>query len=234
MRTSLALHFVRLPLTAWAQASRLWNEQPIGRFVFILGALLMFRSIILDWNQVPTGSMHPTIRVGDHIVVDKLAYDLRLPFTHHSLWRRADPQPGDIIAFTSPVDDTLYVKRVIGKPGDLIAMIDNVLVVNGKVARFSAIQGARDFMGIEESVFGHRHRIALDGDSTHMSSFGPLRVPPSAWFVMGDNRLQSYDSRYFGFVDRNRVLGQATRVAFSLDYEHGFKPRPDRVFEPLI
>jgi signal peptidase I len=234
LRTSLAVHFIRLPLTAWERFTRLWKEQTIGRFVLFLGALLVFRSIILDWNQVPTGSMHPTIRVGDHIVVDKLAYDLRLPFTHHSLWRHGDPQPGDIIAFTSPVDDTLYVKRVIGKPGDLIAMIDNVLVINGTVASFSVVQGKRGFTGIEENVFGHRHRIALEGDSSDVSSFGPLRVPPNAWFVMGDNRLQSYDSRYFGFVDRYRILGRATRVAFSLDYEHGFKPRPDRVFTALI
>ena len=234
MRTSLAVHFVRLPLTAVERLIRFWKEQTIARFVLLLAALLVFRSIILDWNQVPTGSMHPTIRVGDHLVVDKLAYDLRLPFTHHSLWRHADPAPGDIIAFTSPVDDTLYVKRVIGKPGDLIEMIDNVLVVNGKIARFSAIQGSRDVMGIEENVFGHRHRITLEGDATDVSSFGPLRVPPNAWFVMGDNRLQSYDSRYFGFVDRHRILGRATRVAFSLDYENGFKPRPDRVFTALI
>lgn len=234
MRTGLAEQFVRLPVTVWSHFTRDWSERYLHRFLLLIGTLLVFRSIILDWNQVPTGSMYPTIRIGDHIVVDKLAYDLRVPFTHHSLWRRAEPQPGDIIAFTSPADGTLYVKRVIGKPGDLVAMIDNVLVINGKTARFSVIEGERDFKGIEEIVFGHRHRIALEGVPNDASSFGPLRVPPDAWFVMGDNRLQSFDSRYFGFVDRDRILGQATRVAFSLDYEHGFKPRPDRVFDALI
>jgi len=234
LRTSLAVHFVRLPLTAWSQLTRVWGDRTVAHFLLLVGALVVFRSIILDWNQVPTGSMYPTIRIGDHIVVDKLAYDLRVPFTHQSVWSRGDPQSGDLIAFSSPVDDTLYVKRVIGRPGDLVAMIDNVLIVNGVTARFSAIEGARDFRGIEETVSGHRHLIALDGDPVDVSSFGPLRVPPNAWFVMGDNRLQSFDSRYFGFVDRHRILGQATRVAFSLDYEHGFKPRPDRVLEPLL
>ncbi len=234
MRTSLAVQFARLPLTAWSRLSRACRDRAVGRFLLLVGALVVFRSIILDWNQVPTGSMHPTIRVGDHIVVDKLAYDLRVPFTHKSLWRRADPQAGDIIAFASPVDDTLYVKRVIGGPGDLVAMIDNVLIVNGVSARFSAIGAERGLNGIEETVLGHRHLIALDGEPVEVSSFGPLRVPPDAWFVMGDNRLQSFDSRYFGFVDRHRILGQATRVAFSLDYEHGFKPRSDRIFERLL
>jgi len=82
-----------------------------------LATLLAFRSVVFDWNHVPTGSMAPTIAVGDHIAVDKRAYDIRLPFTQISLVRRADPARGDIVAFRSPVEDRLYVKRVIALPG---------------------------------------------------------------------------------------------------------------------
>jgi len=86
-------------------------------FLMFLATLLAFRSVVFDWNHVPTGSMAPTIAVGDHIAVDKRAYDIRLPFTQISLVRRADPARGDIVAFRSPVEDRLYVKRVIALPG---------------------------------------------------------------------------------------------------------------------
>ena len=244
MRTSRSLHD---PATARRPADQPLSEAPASKaqtnadasqqswlpFLIMVGLLVICRSVVLDWNHVPTGSMQPTIQIGDHIIVDKLAYDLRLPFSRTALWHRAEPQPGDIVAFVSPADDSLYVKRVVGRPGDLVALVDNVLVVNGQPARFAAIENKDGRARLVETISGHRHSILLEGNTGTAANFGPVRVPPDAWFVMGDNRLQSFDSRYFGFVDRDRILGRATRVAFSLDIAHGFKPRPDRIFETL-
>ncbi|MFV2089891.1 MAG: signal peptidase I, partial [Pseudomonadales bacterium] len=94
-------------------------------FILFIAVMLIFRSAIADWNQVPSGSMVPTILVGDRIVVDKLAYDLRIPFTLQRIFRWGEPQRGDIVTFPSPEDERLLVKRVIGIPGDEITLVDN-------------------------------------------------------------------------------------------------------------
>lgn len=146
--------------------------------------------------------------------------------------RRADPARGDIVAFRSPVEDRLYVKRVIALPGDRVALSGDVLVINGHAARY-AIAGAEDNrQQIEEDIAGHRHLIALSGASIEQG-FGPLTVPPGAYLMMGDNRHESFDSRHFGFVDRSRIVGKALSVVFSLDYENAFVPRLDRVLTAL-
>jgi len=205
-------------------------------FLLFLVALLAFRSVVFDWNHVPTGSMAPTIAVGDHIAVDKRAYDIRLPFTQISLWRRAEPGRGDIVAFRSPVEDRLYVKRVIAVPGDQVALRGDVLVINGRAARFAAIDSGNgaenNRQQIEEDIGGHRHLIALSGAHTE-PGFELLTVPPGAYLMMGDNRHESFDSRHFGFVERSRIIGKATSVVFSLDYENAFLPRPGRILTAL-
>jgi len=111
-------------------------SQNKGTFVFLLG-MLMFRSALADWSDVPTGSMQPTIQIGDRIVVDKAAYDIRVPFTHLSLVHLADPRRGDIVVLDSHAAGERLVKRVIGLPGDEIAMRGNVLFVNGVAARYA-------------------------------------------------------------------------------------------------
>lgn len=222
-----------LPSLAPVQpASRAQPRTRIAPFILFIALLAVVRSIVIDWNQVPTASMSPTIEVGDHIVVDKLAYGLRLPFTHTTVWERHDPARGEIVAFTSPADGTLYVKRVIGTPGDTVALIDDVLVINGEAARFSATGSSGGKLAMSEWLGAHEHLIALD-ETGSADNFGPLVVPPDAYLLMGDNRHQSFDSRHFGFVDRDRILGRATTVAFSLDYDQGFQPRADRLLLTL-
>jgi signal peptidase I len=203
-------------------------------FLAFLGLLLVFRSVILDWNRVPTASMVPTIQVGDHIIVDKLAYDLRIPFTNHALWQLQDPAKGDIVAFRSPADDSLYVKRVIGTPGDTVALVNDVLVVNGQPASLSPTHADSPALAVEERLWGHSHLISLAGNGASINSFGPIVVPPGAYLMLGDNRHVSFDSRQFGFVDRSRILGRATTVAFSLDYDRAYRPRPERLFAALL
>src|SRR5215216_3181778 len=109
--------------------------------VFLLMILIVssLRSALADWNDVPTGSMKPTIEVGDRVVVNKLAYDLKLPFTTIELFRWANPKRGDIVVLFSPVDGTRLVKRVVALPGDKVEMRDNQLFVNGRIAKQSPI-----------------------------------------------------------------------------------------------
>jgi len=206
-----------------------------GFLTFML-CMFMFRSAIADWNVVPTGSMQPTIEIGDRIVVDKAAYDLRLPFTHISLVHRADPQRGDIVVLDSSAAGERLVKRVIGVPGDQIALVQNHLYVNGKAADYRpiAISGIRDdredpaLYAIEDTGNLHhavRWSIAAEG---HTRDFGPVTVPANQYLLLGDNRDNSADSRYFGFFPRNEITGRATRVALSLDPGNHYLPRSDR------
>ena len=109
-----------------------------GFFLFLV-VMLVFRSAIADWNQVPSGSMIPSILVGDRIVVDKLAYDLRVPFTLLRVARWADPDRSDVVTFESPKDGKLLVKRVVGIPGDEVQMLDNRLIINGEPAEYTEI-----------------------------------------------------------------------------------------------
>ena len=206
-----------------------------GFLTFML-CMFMFRSAVADWNVVPTGSMQPTIEIGDRIVVDKAAYDLRVPFTHVSLYHRADPQRGDIVVLDSSAAGERLVKRVIGVPGDQVALLQNHLYVNGKAAdyRYTQVTGIRDdredpaLYAMESTgQLSHtvRWSIAAQG---HTHDFGPVTVPSGHYLLLGDNRDNSADSRYFGFFPRNEITGRATRVALSLDPGNHYLPRGDR------
>src|SRR3954452_11119049 len=110
-------------------------------FVLMLLVVSSLRSALADWNDVPTGSMKPTIQEGDRVVVNKLAYDLKVPFTTIEIAKWGDPRRGDIVVLFSPVDGTRLVKRVIAVPGDRVAMLNNQLYVNGKAAHVAPLQG---------------------------------------------------------------------------------------------
>ncbi len=206
-----------------------------GFLTFML-CMFMFRSAVADWNVVPTGSMQPTIEIGDRIVVDKAAYDIRLPFTHVSLLHRADPQHGDIVVLDSKVAGERLVKRVIGLPGDHIALVQNHLYVNGRAADYRPIQvsGIRAdqedpaLYAIEDTgAMQHAVRWSL-ATRDHTNDFGPVTVPAGHYLLLGDDRDHSADSRYFGFFPRNEITGRATRVALSLDPGNHDLPRADR------
>jgi signal peptidase I len=206
-----------------------------GFFFFVLG-MLMFRSALADWNGVPTGSMQPTIRIGDRIVVNRMAYDLRVPFTHLALLHRAEPQRGDIVVIDSAATGERLVKRIVGLPGDRIALRGNVLYLNGRAATYRAasVTGIADDQAqpasyADESIAGRHHLIRLACYlPSPMSNYGPVTVPAGHYLAMGDNRDDSYDSRYFGFVPREEIVGRARLVAFSLDPARHGLPRPDR------
>jgi signal peptidase I len=209
--------------------------------IFVLMILIVssLRSALADWNDVPTGSMKPTIQEGDRVVVNKLAYDLKVPFTTIKIVKWADPQRGDIVVLFSPVDGIRLVKRVVAIPGDSVEMRDNQLLVNGRLAKQSPLhsQTTEDYgtaSVLEEDLYGRNHKVMFTPEIPAVRSFGPITVPEGNYFVLGDNRDNSNDSRFIGFIERRRIVGRAVAVAFSLDRKRWFIPRMDRFFEGLI
>ena len=222
---------------------RLWMEwiRPLIITAAVLGSM---RSALADWNDVPTGSMKPTILEGDRVFVNKLAYDLKVPFTtwHIATW--GEPKRGDIVVFFSPADGKRLVKRTIGLPGDVVELRDERLFVNGHPAAYQPIDEAlirnvRNALGdnsvvIEENLGTKVHQMMLIPSEYAVRSFGPIKVPAGQYFMMGDNRDQSYDSRFIGCVSRERIVGRATTVVLSLDHNHRYVPRWGRFFHQLL
>jgi signal peptidase I len=205
-------------------------------FITFMLCMIMFRSALADWSVVPTGSMQPTIQIGDRIVVDKAAYDIRLPLTHISLIHLADPQRGDIVVLDSHAAKERLVKRVIGMPGDEVALRDNVLYINGKAANYSPIgvngihDDQQDPARYDVERLGNlQHLIRLSRyNPSEMRNFGPITVPSGQYLLLGDNRDNSRDSRYLGFFPRNEIVGRSRYVALSLDPQNDYLPRKGR------
>lgn len=222
---------------------RMWKEWR----VFILFFLLVWvpvRSAVVDYNPVPTGSMNPTILEGDVVWVNKLAYGLRVPLTTVYATRWSEPSRGDIVVVLSPADGTRLVKRVVGIPGDTLAMRDNRLWLNGLPVEYLPPAGAhREEIGsvlreaavfADENLDGVRHAVmALNGMQGAPRSFDPIVVPSGSYFLMGDSRDNSFDSRAFGFARREAVLGRAGGVLVSLDINDTYRPRWGRMFTAL-
>ena len=226
--------------SGWQSFLREWR----GFFIF-LAVMLIFRSIIADWNHVPSGSMRPNILIGDRVVVNKLAFDLRVPFTFIRLAHFGDPERGDIITFESPKDGRLLIKRVIGIPGDTVELRSNRLYLNNAAANYAELSedevnaldlpDANLFRIMQETTPDHsRVMMVLDRRPSPFSNYRRSVVPPGQYFVMGDNRDRSGDSRVIGLVDRAAILGRAFAVAFSLDYDDHYLPRGSRFFQSLV
>jgi len=187
--------------------------------------------------------MIPTIVEGDRIFTNKLAYDLKIPYTtlHIAGWE--NPKRGDIVVFISPADGKRLVKRVVGIPGDRIALQNNQLFINGELLKYEVLDGGRTDPSIsannfdqefyKEDLTGHKHVIMTLPEQPSIRSFSTVIVPEGRYFMMGDNRDNSADSRYFGFVERKQILGRALAVVISLDLDHHYKPRWDRFFTRL-
>jgi signal peptidase I len=222
--------------------SNLWNGWLKQVFATLL-IISAFRSAVADWNDVPTGSMKPSIVEGDRIFINKLAYDLKVPFTSWRLLEWRNPRRGDIVVLFSPYDNRRLVKRVVGLPGDEVEMIDDGIFVNGKPAQYSpldpSITGALAssqhsfYLFFQESIDGEKHPVMITPNKEAIRSFPTIVVPAGNYFVMGDNRNDSFDSRFFGFVERNRIAGRASAVVMSLDPDRLYSPRWSRFFKAL-
>lgn len=196
--------------------------------------MCVFRSAIADWNEVPTGSMQPTIVEGDRIWVNKLAYDVSTPFVNYSLLKLADPVRGDIIVFDSAPADRRLVKRVVGIPGDTIAMIDNVLYINQQPLSYENNVAKGHFSEVTENLLGVQHRIRVANNGSRLSSFTPLTIPADYYLAMGDNRDNSADSRVIGLIPRDEIIGRANKVVMSLNYDNYYLPRTERFLHTLL
>jgi len=211
---------------------KLWQNNKL----FLLFILLMsiFRSAVADWYTIPTGSMQPTIKVGDRIMVNKMAYDLKLPFSQISLLSTGDPQRGEIVVFESKAAENRLIKRMVGLPGDIIEMRNETVYINGEplIYKFSK-QDARQLYATEK-IDKVTHAIRIDKNSDDQrSNFGPITVPGGHYLVLGDNRRNSADSRVYGFVPRHEIKGKATAIAFSLNYDNYYIPRDNRFFKGI-
>jgi signal peptidase I len=202
------------------------------------------KASLADINFVPSGSMQPTIREGDVVFINKLAYDLRVPFTFARLARWAEPARGDIVVCFSPADGMRLVKRVVGVPGDSIELRNNVLWINGVAQHYSALpESATRGLApaqIDEAQFatetlagGQSHAVMALPRRPALRSFGPVQVPPGSFFMMGDNRDNSNDSRYYGVIQRPQIIGRVKGVFVSADLDHALRPRFDRFFTAL-
>jgi len=221
---------------------RLWRQWRVTVFV-ILFVVVPVKSSLADWNWVPTGSMNPTILEGDLIYVDKVAYDLRFPLTLHRLAQWSEPQRGDVVVCLSPDDGTRLVKRLIAGPGDTVELRSNVLLLNGQPLAYD--KAVADYAGQLPEDLSRRCIVAMEdlGRTVHpvisipgiraMRNFGPVTVPDGYYFVLGDNRDISRDSRFFGFVPRQAILGRARAVILSFDITDKYQPRVNRFLSRL-
>ena len=218
-----------------------WLKNNRG-FLVLLLCFGVFRTAIADWNPIPSGSMRPTLLEGDVVLVNRLAYDLKLPLTDVVLARLGEPQRGDIVTFSSPLDGTRLIKRLVALPGDVVEMRAEVLVINGEVAHYADLTELNESLApgvtvpalrATEQVAGHSRVVqSLRGvESRH--TFGPLTVPPGHYFMLGDNRDNSADSRFIGFVPRAKLIARAERVLVSADITTNWLPRLERTVAPL-
>ena len=178
------------------------------RELIFFGLLLIGRGSLADHYYVPSGSMEPTIQVGDRLLVDKRAYGLRVPLTH--LWlTRSPPARGDVIVFEHPVTGEVLVKRLVGLPGDTVAFDGQQVLVDAAPVPQSEGPGGV----LLEELGGLRH--ALFPSASQGPAMAPQRIPRGQYLVLGDHRGNSADSRYFGLVPERLLLGRAARVLYT-------------------
>lgn len=212
---------------------RQWLKDNRGFLLFIIG-FAFFRTAIADWNPVPTGSMRPTILEGDVVLVDRLAYDAKIPLTDISLARLAEPQRGDVVTFTSPASGKRLIKRLVAVPGDEVELRNEVLFLNGEPAQYSGVTEvlAEQAVRALESLAGQDRSVQYMADRPRRS-FGPVAVPRDHYFMLGDNRDHSEDSRFIGFVPRHLLIGHAHRILVSADITDRWQPRFERIGSKL-
>jgi signal peptidase I len=167
---------------------------------------LFIRTFVVQAFKIPSGSMLPTLLIGDHLLVNKFIYGIRVPFTGQILIPIKSPSRGDVVVFRFPKDRTIdYIKRVIGTPGDTIEIKNKKIFINGEPFKDPHAQ------------FGSS--AVLSANASPRDNLGPIVVPEQRIFVMGDNRDNSYDSRFWGFVEQRDILGKAFILYWSWDID---------------
>ena len=197
----------------------------------VLLIVLVFRSFLFEPFKIPSGSMIPTLLVGDFIVVNKFSYGIRLPVLNKKIIDIGEPERGDVVVFRYPKDTSVnFIKRAIGLPGDTIAYRDKQLFINGEkveetaAGRFGSSDVKCTTPAVDASLFWEQlgnanHNILLHDRSG--SRNGQWVVPEGHYFMMGDNRDRSNDSREWGFVPEENILGRAVGIWLNFDFEKG-------------
>ncbi len=213
----------------------------LGFIIFLL-CFGFFRTAIADWNPIPSGSMRPNLLEGDVVLVNRLAYDFKVPLTDMVVAHIADPKRGDIVTFSSPKDGTRLIKRIVALPGDQVEMRNEVLFVNGQAAEYSEqemlLEPRENGDNIEalrltETMGQNKRRVQWLAGVPARNTFGPTEVPSGNFLMLGDNRDNSADSRYFGFVPRHLLIGQAQSILVSADIKGSWLPRMERFGQRL-
>ncbi len=172
---------------------------------------LVIRTYLVQAFKIPSGSMEDTLAIGDHLLVNKFIYGTKIPFSDSRVIKLRDPKRGDVIVFEYPEDPSKdFIKRIVGVPGDVVEGKDKKLYVNGKL--------------YENPHEVHKEKEIIPKEMNPRDTFGPVTVPPDSYFVMGDNRDRSYDSRFWKFVKRGQIKGLAFIKYWSWDREK-FRPR---------
>ena len=165
---------------------------------------LIIRTFVVQAFKIPSGSMEDTLAIGDHILVNKFIYGMKIPFTDKRILKIRDPKRGDVIVFEYPEDPSKdFIKRVIGTPGDLVEERNKRVYINGQL--------------YENPHEVHKETDMIPKEQNPRDNFGPVTVPDNSYFVMGDNRDRSYDSRFWGFVKNSKIKGLAFIKYWSWD-----------------
>ncbi|MEX0799081.1 MAG: signal peptidase I [Bacteriovoracaceae bacterium] len=222
--------------------------------IIIVVTVLAFRSSFFEPFKIPSGSMIPTLLIGDFILVNKFAYGFKVPFSDWFgdptyITGPEKPERGDVIVFKYPKNPDLnYIKRVVGLPGDTVQIIDKVVYVNDEPIPVEPMDGSEimedmdekfkrfNFKFFETKTGDHEHITQVDEDNIYIANFNKILVPEGKYFVMGDNRDFSADSRIWGFVPFANIKGEAILIWFSLSFpwpwseeDETFKFRPWRI-----
>ena len=180
---------------------------------------LIIRTFLVQAFKIPSGSMEDTLAIGDHILVNKFLYGTKIPFTDKRILNIRDPRRGDVIVFEYPEDPSKdFIKRVIGTPGDVIEEKDKKVYVNGQ-----------PYVNPHEV---HKENDLIPREQNPRDNFGPVKVPAGSYFVMGDNRDRSYDSRFWGFVKNPKIKGLAFIKYWSWDSAR-FRVRWGSIGKPI-
>ena len=199
---------------------------------------------MLDWNQVSTESMSPTIIEGDRVFVKKSAYDFVLPFTGWKAMELNNPSRGEIVVFKKLDSSQLFIKRIVGLPEETIEIVNNKVIANKVQADYKPLQ-SESFIHLDlytrtqnefalEIFEDAKHSIMIQKQTDHaFATSKPVYIPDGYYYVLGDNRDSSIDSRNIGLIHREQILGKGQKIAFSLDYSNFYIPRKDRFLRDL-
>ncbi len=251
MKTEILKDHTDRPLTIWIRL-KAWLADTGKQLAIAIVIVMFLRSSIIEPYKIPSGSMIPTLFIGDHIFVNKFAYGFKVPFTEFFLenplyiTEEKLPARGDVIVFKYPKDTTInYIKRVVGLPGDKFKIRDKVLYINGQEIKTEKLVDPKLEAGIEndndrreltlysEDLLGVKHPVLYNMVNLLNSDFGEITIPTGRLLCLGDNRDRSSDSRIWGFVPLENIKGKAMFVwlnfNFTVDDHFGLDFKPGRI-----